>query len=98
MDRIAKTELIDKIVNSGQGRTAGLTKKTTKVTLDIILRTIKEEVAAGNKITLTDFGTFESLEVKEHQGRNPQTNEPQTIPAHRRVKFSAGKAFKDAVK
>lgn len=98
MESIAKTELIDKIVNSEEGKAAGLTKKTTKVTLDLFLEQIKAEVAAGNKIALNNFGSFEAVKVEERQGRNPQTNEAQTIPAHNRVRFSVGKSFKEAVK
>lgn len=98
MDRITKSGLVDKIVNSEDGQASGITKRMTKTALDLILAQIKAEVAAGNKVALTDFGTFEANTVKEHMGRNPQTNQPKMIPEHRRVKFSVGKSFKDAVK
>lgn len=62
-----------------------------------VFETIQKEVAAGNKVTITGFGTFQTSERQEREGRNPQTGESIIIPARKSVKFSAGKYFKDAV-
>lgn len=97
MDRIAKAEFIDQMVQNENAKAIGLTKKDAKVILDVVLDTTKENVIAGNKVAFTDFGTFEAADVKEREGRNPQTGEAQTIPAHRKVKFTPGKGFKTAV-
>ena len=51
----------------------------------------------GEKIQLVGFGTFEVTERAAREGRNPQTNEPMSIPASKAPKFKAGKALKDAV-
>lgn len=59
---------------------------------------IIEQVAAGDKISLVGFGTFESGTRAARQGRNPQTGEPMDIPETKVPKFKPGKAFKDAVK
>jgi len=46
---------------------------------------------------LVGFGSFTAGQRAARTGRNPTTGETIEIPAARTVKFSAGKAFKDAV-
>jgi len=58
---------------------------------------IAAEVAKGQKISLTGFGTFERRARKARQGRNPQTGETIKIAAAKYPAFVAGKAFKDRV-
>ena len=43
------------------------------------------------------FGSFSTGARAERAGRNPSTGETITIPAAKTVRFTAGKAFKDAV-
>lgn len=76
----------------------GLTKKAVNAVLDSFMQTVTETVAVGdNKVTLVGFGAFEKIARAEREGINPQTKEALTIPASYRVKFAAGKAFRDAV-
>ncbi|MEO0943200.1 MAG: HU family DNA-binding protein, partial [Cyanobacteria bacterium J06642_12] len=58
---------------------------------------IMEAVSEGDKVTLIGFGSFESRDRKQREGRNPKTGEPMTIPATTVPAFSAGKAFKEQV-
>ena len=44
--------------------------------LDVIVET----VANGDKVTLVNFGTFDSKKRPAREGRNPQTNLPMHIP------------------
>ena len=44
--------------------------------LDVIVET----VANGDKVTLVNFGTFDSKKREAREGRNPQTNKPMHIP------------------
>jgi DNA-binding protein HU-beta len=55
-------------------------------------------VKKGGKVALVGFGTFSVSKRKARTGRNPQTGATMKIPARKVPKFSAGKAFKDAVK
>jgi DNA-binding protein HU-beta len=48
-------------------------------------------------VQLVGFGSFSTGARAERAGRNPSTGEAITIPAAKTVKFTAGKAFKDAV-
>jgi DNA-binding protein HU-beta len=56
-----------------------------------------EAVAAGDKVTLVGFGSFEARERAAREGRNPQTGKTLQIPATTVPGFSAGKQFKDLV-
>jgi DNA-binding protein HU-beta len=52
----------------------------------------------GESITFVGFGTFKTTQRKARTARNPQTGAPIKIPKRRVVRFSAGKALKDAVR
>ena len=84
-----KTELITAISTS-----ANLTKTNAAAALDAALNTIMDEVAAGNKVTIPGFGTFEKRHREARIGRNPQTGEAAEIPASDVPAFKAGKGFK----
>ena len=61
--------------------------------LNAVLDCITEAVAAGDRVVLTGFGSFESRQVKERQVtaiRGPQAGQRISVPAHRRVGFTAG--------
>ncbi len=65
--------------------------------LGAVLEIIEGELAAGNKVALTGFGSFEVSERAARTGRNPQTGASIKIAASRVPKFSAGAALKAAV-
>lgn len=87
-----KGELVDMIASQ-----ANVTKKDAEAVLSAILEEILETVAAGDKVTLVGFGTFERRERQAREGRNPATGEPIQIPATKVPAFSAGKLFKEKV-
>jgi DNA-binding protein HU-beta len=74
------------------------TQKDVAVIVDTALETIVEAVAAGEKVSFVGFGTFETVERSEREGRNPKTGEAMIIEACKSPKFKAGKNFKDSVK
>ena len=65
--------------------------------LTAALETIAAALAAGDRVQLVGFGTFETKDREARTGRNPSTGEPMDIPAARLPAFKAGKALKDAV-
>lgn len=87
-----KTELITAVAEK-----AGLAKKDVEKTINALLDTVKEEVAADGKVQLIGFGTFESRVRKERLGKNPKTGEEIVIEEAKVPAFKAGKAFKDIV-
>ena len=77
----------------------GLTKKDSRVAIDAVLEVIVENLGKGKEVSLPNHvGKFVVTERAERKGRNPQTGEEITIPAHNSVSFKAGKTLKDAIK
>lgn len=87
-----KGELVDAISAKTQA-----TKKEADAVLTATIEAIMEAVAAGEKVTLVGFGTFEPRERAAREGRNPQTGKAIKIPATTVPAFSAGKQFKEMV-
>lgn len=63
-----------------------------------MLASIAEALAAGEKVNLVGFGTFEVRERAARIARNPQTGEPVEVPATKVPAFKAGKGLKKACK
>ena len=76
---------------------AGLSKKDSEKAVNAAFDTISAELAAGGKVQLVGFGSFETKTRDARVGRNPRTKEEIQIPASRVRAFKAGKALKDAV-
>ncbi len=76
----------------------GVSQKETKQAIDAALDIIAEQLKAGEKVTLTGFGTFEVRQRQEREGVNPQTRAKITIPATMTPGFSASSTLKEMVK
>ncbi|MEU9134136.1 HU family DNA-binding protein [Kitasatospora sp. NPDC048540] len=87
-----KQELIDLVAEDSEASKAVVNK-----VLDTLLHAIKNAVVEGGEVQLTGFGSFAAGNRAARTGRNPRTGEAIEIAASRTVKFTAGKAFKDAV-
>ncbi|MBN3786089.1 HU family DNA-binding protein [Burkholderia sp. Ac-20353] len=87
-----KSELIDAVAAQTEA-----SKAQTGEALDAIIEAITVAVTKGETVQLIGFGSFSSGKRAERTGRNPKTGEEITIPEAKTVKFTAGKAFKDAV-
>lgn len=87
-----KTELITQVAKA-TGQTQESTAKTINATLEAITAALK----AGDKVTLTGFGTFEVRKTAARVGVNPSTRQKIQIPAGKRAAFSAGALLKATV-
>lgn len=75
-----------------------LAKKDIEMIVDTMTDEITKSLQAGNKVTLTGFGTFRVSNRAAREGINPQTKAKIQIPAMKVPKFTAGKVLKEAVK
>jgi DNA-binding protein HU-beta len=87
-----KAELISAIAEESE-----LSKVKAEFALNSVMDNIKKAVTKGDSVQLIGFGTFGSGKRAARMGRNPKTGEAIKIAAAKTVKFTAGKAFKDAV-
>ena len=83
---MTKTELIEKIAAE-----SGLTKKDAGKAFGATVDAITASLAAGEKVTVPGFGTFE---VRERAAR---TGKPVKIAACKVPAFKAGKGLKEVV-
>ena len=89
---MSKADLVEKIAKD-----VDIAKSVAEGILNSILKNITTVVTKGDSVQLIGFGTFSSGKRAARVGRNPKTGEAIQIPAAKTVKFTAGKAFKDAV-
>ncbi|MFM0632800.1 HU family DNA-binding protein [Paraburkholderia xenovorans] len=87
-----KQELIDAVAT-----TTGDSKAASGDVINAVLDAITRAVTVGDAVQLVGFGSFSTGQRAARTGRNPSTGAEMQIAAARTVKFTAGKAFKDAV-
>lgn len=87
-----KTELVGSVAEK-----AGVSKKDAEKAVAAVLDSLTEALAAGEKVQIVGFGTFEVRARAEKKGRNPKTGETMIVPASKLPAFKAGKALKEAV-
>ena len=80
--------------------TCGMPATRAKHVIDCCLALVLQALANGQRVEFRDFGIWTVRVCKEKAGINPRhpKDEPVRIPAHRLVRFRAGKSLKDAVK
>lgn len=76
----------------------GQTKTATEVFFTGFFDVVEETLCKGEDINLVGKAKFEVVETKERQGRNPQTNEPMTIPKSVKAKAKLASPIQNAVK
>ena len=100
---IIEEALVETIGCSGMTHSAAmaaeiqLSIKDAEAALKAFIDVVSADIKKGEKVQLVGFGTFEVVERKEREGRNPQSGETMKIAASKAPKFKAGKALKDAV-
>ena len=87
-----KTELIGVIAKE-----ADIKKGDVETVVGTLTDTIMAEVAKGEKVQITGFGTFERKERGERTIRNPRTGEDMKVAPSKSPSFSAGSVFKEKV-
>ena len=71
----------------------GGSKSQGEAALKAVLDSIQESLSSGNRVVLTGFGSFEIRQVKARRVRpirGGQAGTLVTVPAHKRVGFTAG--------
>ncbi len=87
-----KSQLIDKL--------ALVTHQTSKVaegSVNIFFNSIKQALAAGDKVEIRGFGSFLLKSYNAYTGRNPKTGEKVFVPKKELPFFRAGKDLRERV-
>ena len=88
---MSKAEPLQVVANA-----AGVTNQNAGA-VNAVLEASGSTIAAGDKVILPGFGTFEGRQRPARQGRNPSTGEAVMIAAKKAPAFKPGKALKDKV-
>ena len=87
-----KQELID-----AMAARSGESKAATAELVNAVLEIVTGALSRGESVQLVGFGSFSVGQRATRTGRNPVTGAEIKIAAAKTVKFTAGKAFKEAV-
>ena len=87
-----KSQLIDQLANRFEGN-----RKQAAHALESVLDTITREVARGEKVAITGFGSFERKIRKAGTARNPATGEKIRTKKKSVPKFTPGQDLKNVV-
>lgn len=90
---MTKAEFVDRLSKKGE-----TTKKQAAEALEMVFGAIKDELVKGEQISIPGFGKFSVVERAARTGINPRTKKKINIKATKAPKFTAAKAFKEAVK
>lgn len=94
MDR--KTVTKKELVQALSAKTALPINQVNEV-VQLWMDRVIEELAAGNRIELRDFGVFEIRQRAARMARNPKTGDKVEVPSRAAVVFKAGKVMKAQV-
>ena len=87
-----KTQLIEAVAKE-----SNLKKRDVEAVVENFINIIVDEVAKGEKVQITGFGSFERKERGERTIKNPRTGEPMQVAPSKSPSFSAGSVFKEKV-
>jgi DNA-binding protein HU-beta len=88
---VNKAQLVEAIADKLGGR------QQAADAVDIVLDAIIRAVVAGERVSVTGFGSFEKVERPARYARNPQTGERVRVKKTSVPRFRAGQGFKDLV-
>jgi len=88
-----KTQLIDTVAKEIDG----IKKRDVEAVVETLINTIVGEVAKGEKVQITGFGSFERKSRGARTIKNPRTGEPMQVAPSKSPSFSAGSVFKEKV-
>ncbi|WP_033215073.1 HU family DNA-binding protein [Kitasatospora phosalacinea] len=86
-----KAQLVEAVAEQLGGR------KAAAEAVDAVLDTMVRAVVAGDRVSVTGFGTFEKVERSARFARNPQTGERVKVKKTAVPRFRPGQGFKDLV-
>lgn len=76
---------------------AGIPKVRAAHYINTLVVAIEEALTRGEKVTISDFGTFTVSKRREFLGHNPKNGAEIKVPARHIPVFRAGKGLKEAL-
>src|SRR5471030_359342 len=91
--KMNKVQLIQRVAKE-----ARVKKSQASRSVKALVKTIREALRVGDKVSLSGLGTFFVKSRKARKGRNPKTGETIQIPVGRKVSFKPSFSLKKLVR
>ena len=75
----------------------GLSRKDSNDILDMVIDEIIQELAKGNDVKLSSFGTFSLRDRRARSGRNPKTGVEALISSRRVISFKPSQTMRKTI-
>lgn len=92
MSTITKKDFVDRIAEK-----TGQKRGEVKITLQLFLDEMIDELTNGNRLEFRDFGVFEVRERASRIAQNPKTLEQVIVPARKAVRFKIGRLMRERI-
>jgi len=93
METMTKNDIVQNVHDK-----LGFSKKDSAKMVEHVFEIMKDNLARGEKIKVSGFGSFAVREKKARKGRNPQTGEEILISARKVLTFKASQILKKVLK
>ncbi|TQL03726.1 HU family DNA-binding protein [Cellulomonas sp. SLBN-39] len=90
---VGRADLVDRVV----ARTDGAAREPVARALDALLAEVTAALAAGERVTLTGFGTFEPVPRPARRARHPRTGAVIDVAASTAARFRPGAGLRSAL-
>lgn len=90
---VGRADLVDRVV----ARADGVSREPVAQVLDALLREVTAALAAGERVTLTGFGTFEPVARPARRARHPRTGAVLDVAASTAARFRPGAGLRAAL-
>ena len=87
---MTRSELVDVVYR----RHGGISRREAQELVDLILNLIKDRLAAGERVEIPGFGSFEIVQVTARRGRHPVTGREFEVAGRRSLVFRPSRVLK----
>lgn len=87
-----KKDLINAVKKNSE-----LTKRDISSVIDAVFDEITASLVRGDKVVISNFGTFEKQERSGYMGYHPVTGETIEVGEHAKISFKSAKALKEQI-
>jgi nucleoid DNA-binding protein len=78
-------------------KNSDLTKKEISQVIDVIFEEMIASLIRGEKVVISNFGTFEKQERSGYMGYHPATGETIEVGEHAKISFKSAKYLKEHI-
>jgi len=90
---MTKADLVEAVYAQLEGGSR-VSKRESADLVELVFDTLKDNLAAGDKVKISGFGNFVVRQKKPRVGRNPQTGKEITISERKVLSFKASQVLK----